>query len=125
MAERAPDVIMAEYLLNGGKMLAKTCQVCGAPLFEYKGETKCVVCEERKKSPQGSSDLTEVQKTMQKEMEIQPVRGAVSDRIQEELTITILTLCQRVREEPEPERCLALVECLSTSIEALQRIRHP
>lgn len=125
MAERGPDIIMAEYLLNGGKMLAKMCQVCGAPLFEYKGETKCVVCEERRKSPQASSDSPDVQNTIQKEMEIQPVREAVSDRILEELTITILTLCQRVREEPEPERCLVLVECLSSSIEALQRIRHP
>ncbi|WP_409199189.1 Sjogren's syndrome/scleroderma autoantigen 1 family protein [Methanospirillum lacunae] len=37
---------MAEYLLKGGKMLAKTCQNCGSPLFEYKGETSCVVCKE-------------------------------------------------------------------------------
>ena len=34
---KKPDEIMAEYLLKGGKMLAKTCKECGSPLFEYKG----------------------------------------------------------------------------------------
>ncbi len=38
------DEVMAEYLLKGGKMLAKSCKVCGYPLFEYKGETQCVIC---------------------------------------------------------------------------------
>jgi len=33
--ERA-DEVMAGYLLKGGKMLAKSCKVCGYPLFEYK-----------------------------------------------------------------------------------------
>ncbi|MCK4269102.1 MAG: hypothetical protein KAW93_01335, partial [Methanogenium sp.] len=44
---KADDEIMAEYLLKGGKMLSKTCPECGAPLFEVKGETKCVVCAEK------------------------------------------------------------------------------
>ncbi|NMC90015.1 MAG: hypothetical protein GYA64_10435, partial [Methanomicrobiales archaeon] len=38
------DEVMAEYLLKGGKMLAKSCKICGYPLFEYKGETQCVIC---------------------------------------------------------------------------------
>ncbi|PKL60595.1 MAG: hypothetical protein CVV33_01890, partial [Methanomicrobiales archaeon HGW-Methanomicrobiales-4] len=49
---RKPDEIMAEYLLKGGKMLAKTCPDCGSPLFEYKGETYCVVCREDQNNQQ-------------------------------------------------------------------------
>jgi len=45
---RESDEIMAEYLLKGGKMLASACSICGSPLFEYKGKTFCVVCEEHK-----------------------------------------------------------------------------
>ena len=45
-SKKSPDEIMAEYLLKGGKMLAKTCPVCNCPLFEVKGETFCVVCRE-------------------------------------------------------------------------------
>ncbi|UUX91884.1 Sjogren's syndrome/scleroderma autoantigen 1 family protein [Methanoplanus endosymbiosus] len=43
---RKPEDIMADYLLKGGKMLEKTCSVCGSPLFIVKGETLCVVCAE-------------------------------------------------------------------------------
>ncbi|NTW92707.1 MAG: hypothetical protein HGA40_04620, partial [Methanoregulaceae archaeon] len=44
MPMKREDEIMAEYLLKGGKMLSKSCPSCGCPLFEYKGETFCVVC---------------------------------------------------------------------------------
>ena len=46
MPQRKEDEIMAEYLLKGGKMLEKCCTACGCPLFEYKGQTSCVVCAE-------------------------------------------------------------------------------
>ena len=46
MPVRKEDEIMAEYLLKGGKMLEKSCKTCGCPLFEVKGKTLCVVCEE-------------------------------------------------------------------------------
>ncbi|MDT8358294.1 MAG: autoantigen p27 domain-containing protein, partial [Methanomicrobiaceae archaeon] len=54
---KKPDEIMADYLLKGGKMLARECPVCGAPLFEYKGETMCVVCKE--KGSEGAEVLPE------------------------------------------------------------------
>ncbi len=46
MPVRKEDEIMAEYLLKGGKMLEKSCKICGCPLFEVKGKTLCVVCAE-------------------------------------------------------------------------------
>jgi uncharacterized Zn finger protein (UPF0148 family) len=42
-----PDQILAQHLLNGGKMLAEACPVCYNPLFEYSGQRQCVVCEEK------------------------------------------------------------------------------
>ncbi|MEM0382081.1 MAG: Sjogren's syndrome/scleroderma autoantigen 1 family protein [Nitrososphaerota archaeon] len=41
------DVVrrMSEVLKAGGKMLSQTCPVCGNPLFEIKGEMRCVVCD--------------------------------------------------------------------------------
>lgn len=122
MTERAPDVIMAEYLLKGGKMLAKTCQVCGAPLFEYKGETKCVVCEEKKTPPKATQELPGIQATPPQRVVGSTASSPVSDQIKEELAITILALCRRIREEPEPERCLVLVECVKKSVESLRQV---
>jgi uncharacterized Zn finger protein (UPF0148 family) len=47
MAGRERDVVrrMSEALKAGGKMLAETCPVCGNPLFEIKGEMRCVSCD--------------------------------------------------------------------------------
>lgn len=36
---------MSEALKAGGKMLAHTCPVCGNPLFDIKGEMRCVACD--------------------------------------------------------------------------------
>ncbi len=41
------DVVkrMSEVLKAGGKMLAQTCPACGNPLFEIRGELRCVACD--------------------------------------------------------------------------------
>lgn len=124
MPERPPDVIMADFLLNGGKMLATSCQVCGAPLFDYKGTIKCVVCEEKKTTSTTCGEPSPVRGSLQQGGENRPATGLVSERIREELANTVLTLCHRVREESEPERCRILVECLSKSVEALHHYTH-
>lgn len=36
---------MSEALKAGGKMLSYTCPACGNPLFEVRGEMRCVVCD--------------------------------------------------------------------------------
>lgn len=42
------DVDKAARLLSkGGKMLAKHCDQCGAPLFELKGQEICPICSEK------------------------------------------------------------------------------
>jgi UPF0148 protein len=110
-----PDDVMAEYLLKGGKMLAKGCAACGSPLFEYKGETKCVVCEQQRAV---RKDEIPIEKAPAQQ---KPAAQAVSGSVAEELEKTVLYLCRRVQEEPDPQRCLQLMECIRIGMAML----HP
>jgi UPF0148 protein len=108
------DEIMAEYLLKGGKMLSRECTVCRSPLFEIKGETLCVVCRDQGRTAEGKvisapSPAEKVPST--------PVVTA-SD-LAGEIEVTVGALCRRIREEPDPNRCLALMECVRTGVETL------
>jgi UPF0148 protein len=110
------DEIMADYLLKGGKMLSTSCQSCGCPLFEYKGETLCVVCRE----VQG------------REGREQPAPAGVAMPVREEpagtevrhlagtLEETLIALSLRIRDEPDPERVMILMNSLKRGIEALR-----
>ena len=51
-----PDEIMAQHLLNGGKMLAESCPICHNPLFEYNGQRQCVICQETEGTENGQKD---------------------------------------------------------------------
>jgi uncharacterized Zn finger protein (UPF0148 family) len=44
---RREDVVkrMADALRSGAKMLSEVCPVCGNPLFDVKGETRCIACD--------------------------------------------------------------------------------
>jgi UPF0148 protein len=110
-----PDEIMAEYLLKGAKMLSRACPVCDSPLFEYKGETFCVVCRERGET--GAQAAV-------------PESGAGEERVlsyaggdvAEALACTVIALCERVRTERRPEDCLILMECVERGISGLARL---
>lgn len=118
-AEKA-DEIMAEYLLKGGKMLSKSCKKCGFPLFEYKGETICVVCPiepETAESTPAAPD-TPVQQAVlaTPHLSHDSLTGAVEQ--------TLIALCDRIRSEPRPEECLCLMQAVKTGAEALAVLRH-
>jgi len=36
---------MADALRSGAKMLSEVCPVCNSPLFEIKGEMRCIACD--------------------------------------------------------------------------------
>jgi len=44
---RREDVVkrMADALRSGAKMLSETCPICGNPLFDVKGEMRCIACD--------------------------------------------------------------------------------
>ncbi len=117
MAEKTPDEIMAEYLLKGAWMLSRGCPVCGSPLFEIKGETRCVVCAEKSQKPARPSEPARPQGAPAEH----PVPQELTS-LSEELSRTILLLCRKVQEEPDPERCLLLMEAIGEGIEALKRL---
>ncbi|MDV2482080.1 hypothetical protein F8E02_08745 [Methanoculleus sp. Wushi-C6] len=117
------DEVMAGYLLKGGKMLAKSCKVCGYPLFEYKGETQCVICPLT--APEGR--LPEPEPVVQVSPE--PVQSPSSapaaavpeagGRVAGEIERTIVHLCERIRSEPRADECLTLMRAVKKGAEAL------
>ncbi|MGC9435205.1 MAG: Sjogren's syndrome/scleroderma autoantigen 1 family protein [Methanomicrobiales archaeon] len=108
MAGNAPDEVMGEYLLKGGKMLAKTCPDCGSPLFEYKGRTFCVICEEKGEQPPAAKrPETGAPREPVPERDTPP---ATSPEAQTALEETIVHLCDRIQQERDPDDCRALAE---------------
>lgn len=120
-----PEDIMAECLLKGGKMLDKTCPSCGSPLFMVKGETKCVVCGEARKSgsPEAAGKVQELPEAVPedyKEIEYSDDLQEISGDLREEIEKTIVHLCRRVRQESRPEDCLALMEGIKIANDVLK-----
>ncbi|NLB00279.1 MAG: hypothetical protein GX837_04840 [Methanomicrobiales archaeon] len=119
-ADRA-DEVMAGYLLKGGKMLAKSCKVCGYPLFEYKGETQCVICplaasEESHPEPEPPVPAT------RSEQLPAPVARELQGKAAAEIERTIVHLCERIRGEQRPDECLTLMKAVERGARALARM---
>ncbi|MDD1706935.1 MAG: hypothetical protein LUO81_01875 [Methanoregulaceae archaeon] len=115
---KSEDDIMAEYLLKGGKMLSKTCPSCGCPLFEYKGETFCVICREERAEAKGEH----LQPVTRETQETERVSPEGHSDLASSLEETLIALSIRIRQEPDPERLMLLVNSLKRGIEALRLI---
>jgi len=132
MPQRKEDEIMAEYLLKGGKMLEKCCTTCGCPLFEYKGKTFCVVCaeyEQAKEAEKQPAGVPALQKNSGFAAGTVPspatgIRDPETEAIARELSGTLLSLCHRIKNEGDPDRCLALMDSVKIGAEALQILRQ-
>ncbi|HWQ62924.1 MAG TPA: Sjogren's syndrome/scleroderma autoantigen 1 family protein [Methanospirillum sp.] len=106
---------MAEYLLKGGKMLAKTCQNCGSPLFEYKGETSCVVCKEADLEAKGENKGDSRSKTQNKESRHQNpgiLKAGIDIDLVEQFDRTIKSLLIFIEEEPDSRKIAELTHAL-------------
>ena len=123
MPVRKEDEIMAEHLLKGGKMLEKSCKVCGCPLFEVKGKTLCVVCAEnaavKKPDPSPAAPVNQEHKQVCScgEHHEETCEGGL---LTDELAMTIVSLCERIQNEKDPENVLALMNAVKAGTEALQ-----
>lgn len=114
-----PDEIMAEQLLKGGKMLAKSCKNCGNPLFEVKGETTCVVCASG---------------PVQTEVHPEPVastpspdqgnRTVVPDTLAKAIGGAVTVLCERAARDTNPANSLLLMQAVECGVRALQVLRE-
>jgi len=123
MPVRKEDEIMADYLLKGGKMLEKSCKTCGCPLFEIKGKTLCVVCAEHEKAEKTGTEpvVPPVHQhgpecTCSEHANESCEGGFLAD----ELAATILSLCERIQNEKDPENVLALMNAVKAGTESLQ-----
>jgi UPF0148 protein len=132
MPQRKEDEIMAEFLLKGGKMLEKSCSTCGCPLFEYKQKTFCVVCAEYgqelepKNLPAQQPAAGSLQKNSSDAVPAPAAarRSPEAEAIATELSSTLLALCHRIKNEGDPDRCLALMDSVKIGTEALQILRQ-
>jgi UPF0148 protein len=123
MPVRKEDEIMADYLLKGGKMLEKSCKTCGCPLFEVKGKTLCVVCAEHdnaKKS--GTSPLSPPVHTHGPECSCDEHADESCEGgfLADVLANTILSLCERIQNEKDPDNVLALMNAVKAGTESLK-----
>jgi len=139
MPARKEDEIMAEYLLKGGKMLEKTCKACGCPLFEVKGKTLCVVCAENEaaakdaKGAKGGKKAAAAPAAKAEEHAHAHADGSPctcgedhtdecsceDGGLTEELAFTVHSLCERIQNEKDPEKVLALMNAVKAGTEAL------
>ncbi|HOI13779.1 MAG TPA: Sjogren's syndrome/scleroderma autoantigen 1 family protein [Methanoculleus sp.] len=112
------DEVMAEYLLKGGKMLAKSCKVCGYPLFEYKGETRCVICPlaaQKEPLPEPEPPALAPESGQSPAPAAREEQGEAAAEIER----TIVHLCERIRVEQRPDECLTLMKAVKKGAEAL------
>jgi UPF0148 protein len=59
MNEEEETKAMSRLLTRGAKMLQKGCDDCGNPLFRYRGEVVCPVCNERRGAEQKGEEKSE------------------------------------------------------------------
>lgn len=112
-----PDEIMAQYLLNGAKMLSELCPKCGAPMFEVKGKKMCVVCKDTEKSDTKVPAETDNIRVIVPKY-AQEAQAPSNNKLTEELDSLIFEFCKRAKEETDPSQCRKLMECIRTAAEA-------
>jgi UPF0148 protein len=138
MPSRKEDDIMAEALLKGGKMLEKSCRTCGCPLFEIKGKTLCVVCaEDEKEILAGKTPVPTPVKvpvpagaahehvhghdcTCSSEQDEECSCEGEGVMLADDLAETILSLCERIQNEKDPENVLLLMNAVKAGTESLE-----
>ena len=136
MPVRKEDEIMAEYLLKGGKMLEKTCKTCGCPLFEVKGKTFCVVCAENEtveKTVKSVSAKAPAEHTGAHhahdhgatcgcgvDHDEDPCSCEDGGMLTDELAMTVLSLCERIQNEKDPENVLLLMNAVKAGTESIE-----
>ncbi len=124
---RKPDEIMAEYLLKGGKMLAKTCQNCGSPLFEYKGETFCVVCRETElenNSKKGNNQASGKKESKSRLEDSGKYESKPAINLDVQFDQTIRALLTRIEEEQDSRRLTKLTHALKEVAESYALINQ-
>lgn len=107
-------------------MLEKSCKKCGCPMFEVRGKTFCVVCAENERAEQAAKKPADGPAPADEHglsCTCGEVHGDVSCEggvLADELAMTLLSLCERVRNEEDPDSILALMNSVKVGTEALR-----
>ena len=120
MAEKAPEEIMAEHLLKGGKMLARTCPECGSPLFSVQNEELCVVCGADRAGEATARGTGAPPAGAENTLQEVPAHASLLEAVTE----AIITLAARVPGETEPRRCRELMQAIHEGAEAIRTLRQ-
>jgi UPF0148 protein len=120
MPVRKEDEIMADYLLKGGKMLEKSCKTCGCPLFEVKGKTLCVVCAEHDRAEKPGTAPAHHEHGPECSCSEHISESCEGGLLADELAATILSLCERIQNEKDPDNVLALMNAVKAGTESLR-----
>ncbi len=114
-----PDEIMAEQLLKGGKMLAKSCKNCGNPLFEVKGETTCVVC-----ASGPVPEMAPPETVVPGPSPPQGIPAAASGTLAQAIGGAVTVLCERAARDTNPANSLLLMQAVECGVRALHVLRE-
>ena len=104
-------------------MLSKTCPVCGSPLFTYKDRTFCVTCELEEENSPGKTKKQPRKPTEVTKSTVHP--PGTTSALSCALETTLITLSERIAGEPDPDRCLSLMNTVKKGIEALKLLSQP
>ena len=102
---------MANLLKSGATMLFEHCPQCGSPLFKLQDEVSCPKCDKRVVIVKAGEQVPDVSKSDL----LSDVEDAVLSKIQE--------VSNRVSEEKDVSKLVALGNLLLTWLDVLEKVR--
>ncbi|WNY25471.1 Sjogren's syndrome/scleroderma autoantigen 1 family protein [Methanolapillus millepedarum] len=139
---------IARFLETGGTMLANHCDICGAPLFRFKGEIICPLCSgadtdepsksvSEKSTPVFCSATLPAQKSpspkvIQKQQQRQNrdddyvvgerVYSAAENRLRELILLKITIIAEDVQNESDPRRIAECFDLIEKGLDMIGRL---
>lgn len=115
---------ISKMLEIGGTMLAQHCEVCGAPLFRYKGNVMCPVCDsspsiQEKQVLSTSPEVLEQRTSLQKHIQV----GDFS-HLEQSLTKKLNMLGSLIQKEEDSRKLKELLELIEQCLNILYRLKN-
>ncbi|MEM4302457.1 MAG: Sjogren's syndrome/scleroderma autoantigen 1 family protein [Candidatus Caldarchaeum sp.] len=102
---------MSDAIRSGAKMLSEICPVCNSPLFEVKGELRCIRCDKPVIRVREESEMLTASTPL------------ILSRLENALSAKIDVLTVLLQRSSEPEEIRVLSETLSSLIKLFHESR--